>query len=59
MIHNRKRRLLAEPLETRRMFAVADFMLTDLNTTSDRFQDSVSPRDYMGQVSGWYFGHST
>jgi hypothetical protein len=19
----------------------------------------VSPRDYLGEVSGWYFGHST
>ncbi|MEM7317023.1 MAG: hypothetical protein AAF497_28150 [Planctomycetota bacterium] len=59
MKNNRKPRLMAESLEPRRMFAVADFLLADVNTTSARYDDSVSPRDYMGQVSGWYFGHST
>ena len=38
---------------------VPDFSLVDVNTSSSRFGESVSPRDYMGQVSGWYFGHAT
>ena len=36
-----------------------DFLLTDLNTNSPRYQEAVSPRDYLKRVSGWYFGHST
>ncbi len=38
---------------------VADFVLEDLNPTSPRFGDALSPRDYLGEVSGWYFIHST
>lgn len=36
-----------------------DFLLTDLNPASLRFDEPVSPRDYLGKVSGWYFGHSS
>jgi hypothetical protein len=36
-----------------------DFSLEDVNATSERFGEMVSPRDYLEQVSGWYFGHST
>lgn len=36
-----------------------DFHLTDVNTASKRYDQSVSPRDYLGQISVWYFGHST
>ena len=36
-----------------------DFLLSDVNTTSPRSGESVSPRDYLEAVSGWYFGHST
>jgi hypothetical protein len=55
---------LGEQLESREMFAgigevVPNFALRDVNTTSDRFNDFVSPRDYLGQVSVWYFAHST
>ncbi len=39
--------------------AVPDFTLTDVNTHSATFNEGVSPRDYLEQVSGWYFGHST
>ena len=39
--------------------AMADFLLTDVNETSPRFGLGVSPRDYLGGVSAWYFGHST
>ncbi len=36
-----------------------DFALEDANATSSTFGQPVSPRDYMQQVSGWYFGHAT
>jgi hypothetical protein len=39
--------------------ALADFSLTDVNPQSARYQQTVSPRDYLGQVSAWYYGHST
>ena len=39
--------------------ALPDFALPDVNANSARFQQSVSPRDYVGQVSAWYFGNST
>lgn len=39
--------------------ALADFSAVDVNPQSARYQQSVSPRDYLGQVSAWYFGHST
>lgn len=38
---------------------VADFDLPDQNPNSARSGQSVSPRDYLGDVSGWYFIHST
>lgn len=34
---------------------MANFQLEDLNPGSPRFGDTVSPRDYMAEVSGWYF----
>jgi hypothetical protein len=34
---------------------MADFQLEDLNPTSPRYGEVVSPRDYMEEVSGWYF----
>lgn len=39
--------------------AVPDFALPDLNPGSPRYTETVSPRDYLGQVSGWYFIHAT
>lgn len=36
-----------------------DFSLRDVNTNSLRFDQMVSPRDYEGQVSAYYFGHAT
>ncbi len=38
---------------------VSDFSLEDVNATSPRFGQAVSPRDYLQKVSGWYFGHAT
>lgn len=39
--------------------ALPDFSLPDVNPNSVRYQETVSPRDYLGQISAWYFGHST
>ena len=36
--------------------AVPDFQLPDVNPKSPRYDTEVSPRDYMLQVSGYYFG---
>ena len=36
-----------------------DFSLVDLNDTSPRSGEEVSPRDYLEKVSGWYFTHAT
>jgi hypothetical protein len=55
----------AEVLEERLMLdgvgvdAQPDFHLTDVNTTSSTFGQDVSPRDYLEEVSAWYFGHAT
>ncbi len=38
---------------------VPDFALTDVNPTSATHDTEVSPRDYLAQVSAWYFGHAT
>jgi len=38
---------------------VPDFSLVNVNATSSRFNESISPRDYIGGVSAWYFGHAT
>jgi hypothetical protein len=35
---------------------VLDFRLPDVNPNSPRYGVEVSPRDYMLQVSGYYFG---
>jgi hypothetical protein len=35
---------------------VPDFRLTDANQQSNRHGGQVSPRDYLLQVSGFYFG---
>ena len=36
-----------------------DFSILDVNPTSATANQQVSPRDYLQQVSGWYFGHAT
>lgn len=38
---------------------VPDFHLVDENPASATYKQLVSPRDYLGQVSAWYFGHAT
>lgn len=39
--------------------ALPDFSVVDENPNSARYREDVSPRDYLGQISAWYFGHST
>jgi hypothetical protein len=34
-----------------------DFALEDVNSASPTYQQPVSPRDYLEQVSGWYFAN--
>ncbi len=36
-----------------------DFSLVDVNPSSPTSLEFVSPRDHLGRVSAWYFGHST
>jgi hypothetical protein len=36
-----------------------DFQLVDDNVNSPLFGDTISPRQYLEQVSGWYFIHTT
>jgi hypothetical protein len=35
-----------------------DFKMPDVNPNSVRHDSPVSPRDYLQQVSGYYFGES-
>jgi len=37
----------------------AEFLLPDANPTSQTYNTNVSPRDYEGGVSAWYFGAAT
>jgi hypothetical protein len=39
--------------------AMPDFTLTDVNSNSATANQGVSPREYLQQVSGWYFGTAT
>jgi hypothetical protein len=38
---------------------VPDFALVDLNPSSPTYGATISPRDYEGRVTGWYFIHAT
>ncbi|MEW6433174.1 MAG: hypothetical protein AB1730_16845 [Myxococcota bacterium] len=38
---------------------LADFSLPDVNPASPTGGRNVSPRDFNGRVSAWYFGHSS
>jgi hypothetical protein len=38
---------------------VPDFSLADVNPNSATAGQAVSPRQHAGQISAWYFGHST
>lgn len=39
--------------------AVADFLLPDINPSSPSLGQNISPRDYLQQISGWYFIKAT
>lgn len=39
--------------------ALSDFSLPDVNPASPTSGQNVSPRDFQGRVSAWYFGHSS
>ena len=39
--------------------AMPAFSLLDVNAASGTYNHAVSPRQYLGGISGWYFGHST
>jgi hypothetical protein len=39
--------------------AVMDFSLPDVNTSSALYGQTISPRDYVQQISGWYFIKAT
>ena len=36
-----------------------DFMLQDTNPNSATATQDVTPRTFLGEISAWYFGHST
>ncbi len=38
---------------------VPDFLLDDVNPKPGSDGQEVSPRDYLGSVSAWYFGDAT
>ena len=39
--------------------AVPEFLLSDINPNSSTLGQNISPRDYLQEVSGWYFIKST
>ena len=39
--------------------AVANFSLPDINPASPTLGQNISPRDYLQQISGWYFIKAT
>jgi hypothetical protein len=39
--------------------SVREGALPDVNATSPTFGQYILPEDFEGQVSAWYFGHST
>jgi hypothetical protein len=46
-------------VETGNEIVYPEFSLTDVNETSPTFGQNVSPSDYLGEVSAWYFGHAS
>jgi hypothetical protein len=38
--------------------AVPDFALIDVNPNSTSHSQTISPRQHLGRVSAWYFGHA-
>ncbi len=48
-----------ESLELRNLLAVSTFALEDVNSTSASYGQMVSPEDFAGKATAWYFLHST
>ena len=40
-------------------FSLYNFTLTDVNPFSSSYGSDITPSDYLGQVSGWYFIKAT
>jgi hypothetical protein len=38
---------------------VPDWSLEDTNQSSASYGEAVSPSDFLGRVSAWYFGHGS
>jgi hypothetical protein len=38
---------------------VPDFRIVDVNPNSATYTDTLSPDDFAGKISAWYFGHAT
>jgi hypothetical protein len=49
----------SSPTGPRKGTVAPDFSIRDVNPNSPRYDQLVSPRDYEGRVSAWYFGHAT
>ncbi|MFP6684891.1 MAG: hypothetical protein VB934_09265 [Polyangiaceae bacterium] len=41
------------------MMAAPDFSIKDVNPSSASLGNDISPKDYQGQATAWFFGHST
>ena len=37
---------------------VPDFSLEEVNASSATYGELISPSDFLGKASAWYFGHS-
>ena len=40
-------------------FFIVHFTLTDVNPFSSSYGNDITPSDYLGQVTGWYFIKAT
>lgn len=47
----------SDAAEAEATIAAPDFSLVDVNPNSSRHGEQVSPRDYLQQVSAYYFGY--
>ncbi len=50
---------LVDPLPVESTWLAPDFAMPDVNATSLTNDQAVSPRNYLGTVTGWYFGFAT
>ncbi len=50
---------LVDPVPIEASWLAPDFAMPDVNATSPTTDQTVSPRNYIGTVTGWYFGYAT